>query len=156
MLLTTHGCLDAPADSSKDRKYTYTYDKLESAWKEKDEGYMRFAIEALKDTTFSDCQYAFRAEELQNVTGFSFCWIDCGDESWINVPIPDKKIYREIIGMAFMEYSNSCMFLKDVDWILCSDVDLYEYCNPDLFRKNKDDWTHSIRTMIKKICRDCR
>lgn len=59
VLLTTHGCLDTPADSSKDRKYTYTYDKLENAWKEKDEGYMRFAIEALKDTTFSDCEAAF-------------------------------------------------------------------------------------------------
>lgn len=137
------------------RKYNYTYKQLKEAWADKRSDYLLYAIQELKDTSLSHCEFSTRIDDLQNVCNFAFCWIDCADDSWVKSTEVRKQEYRIIIWTALDEYSKSCMFMQEKEWILCSSIDLHEYCNSSLLNKKDRDLRSLLSEKIKAICKEC-
>lgn len=111
-------------------------------------------IGSLMDTELSDCEFAERVFSISNYLNFMFCGIDCQDSLWLELPLSRRDSVRKIIIQGYDNYRNSCLFMADFEYDLCSAINLYDYCNMRLILEK--EYQFELEEAFKKVCRDCR
>lgn len=157
LLLLLIGCRPKLNKSiSYDCGTDFNFDLIEAGEKlrSKDTLYAYCLIGSLKDTLLSDCEFEERLAALSDYLDFQFCWLDCQDVEWLERSVSRRDSIRKVIVQGYECYRSSCLFMADFEHDICSEVDLYDYCNIKLITSN--EYQIKLKEAFKQICRDCR
>jgi hypothetical protein len=94
----------------------YDPSELEIAWEKKDSIIIKSWIMSLTDTSITDKEFYRRVSDLSNVTGFFYGNEDTSDSVFLQTSKDERSIERKNITTVYFLYSESCLFMKNINW----------------------------------------